>query len=457
MVNGIGKNVYILGIGGISMSAIAEILVNYGHKVSGYDKTISEISNRLKCGGIVVDTLPSKEKIASADCVVYTSAIKPDNDGFIFARELNKPILTRAEALRLISENYNEVIAISGSHGKTTTTAITSTIFDLCEQNVTTHVGGVMVKYNSNVIIKGKGGVFITEACEYEKNFLKLFPTIGVILNLELDHTDVYGSWEDLVDSYIEFSNNIVDGGILIIDIDSVGADRVIKETKRNKRVLTYSATDKDADIKVSNIKKLIGAISFDVIYAGQFLGNFYLPCGGVHNAINASIAIILGVLCGCDKLKIEKAVGGYLGVKRRYEKVGRFNGADVIFDYAHHPTEIESVIKETREFGNYKKVYVVFQSHTYSRTKSFWGEFIKSLSLADQVIMYPIYPAREKPIAGVTAKRMAYEIRRHGTSCYYANNFDEIVSYLNYFIEDGDCVLVLGAGDIDNLRLKLF
>ena len=450
MVKGIGNNVLILGIGGISLSAIAEILIKNGHVVSGYDQTRSDITQKLEKKGVLIK-YNKVNSLKTFDTIIYSSAF--DDDYFLLrmGRELGLQVISRADALGVIAQDYMEVVAVSGSHGKTTTTSLISSILNHSNLDFSAHIGGELVEWDSNVKIGEEKKIFITEACEYKKSFHKLTPTIGVILNLDLDHIDIYGSEDEIVSAYTQFANNIVDGGTLIINIDDNRADGVIKNTIQNKSIITYSIKSNLADYYIDEIVQKFGVSSFNVWRQGELLGRINYNQSGEYNLYNAlcSIAVMTEMDVPFDVIGC--ALENFKGVKRRYQKVGEINGATVILDYAHHPVEIKKVISETKK-NTKGKVFVVFQSHTYSRTKYFWSEFVKSLSLADSIVLYPIYPAREKAIKGVSASRMAEDLRRIKKVCYYSNDFNKIVTYLGYFVSKTDKVLILGAGNIEKI-----
>lgn len=449
MISGIKKRVFILGIGGISLSAMAEIMLKNGHIVAGYDQTPSHITKRLEKKGIfVIYDEKRLQEINSFDTVIYSSAINENFVGLKLARSLGLQILSRAEALELVSLSFNKVIAVAGSHGKTTTTAIISTIFDLYGLNFTAHIGGEVVGYDSNLIYRGTE-MFVTEACEYKRNFLHLDPTVGVILNMDLDHTDVYSSQEEITEAFVDFSNKIKNDGVLIVNLDSVDAEKLLNLTNKNKKVITYSLKNVNADYFVNDWscgEKIVFSVRNPQNQIKQYVINGFFE----HNIYNAVASIIVAEVFGIKDCSL--GIERFKGVKRRFEFIGNINGADVILDYAHHPTEIKKVITSTKKHTN-GKVYVLFQPHTYSRTKSFWSEFVKSLAEADSVVLYPIYSAREKALVGVTSKRMAEDLRKLNKVCYYNESLEEIRTYLGYFVNSDDIVLVLGAGDIEKFR----
>lgn len=452
MINGIGKRVCMLGVGGISMSGIAQILARNGHIVFGFDKTPTEVFDALKTHGIKCYKDGTMHCGEDFDTLIYTVAINENDERINFAKNHSKNVLTRAEALKLIMNEYSTLIAISGSHGKTTTTAIAATLLNSLD-NFTAHIGGVLNSCNTSLILKGEKGCFLTEVCEYNRSFHQVFPDIGVILNTDLDHVDTYASKDEIIEAYIKFSNNIKPDGTLVINIDDESAFHIIRKTKKDKNIITVSLKNPLANYYLDDVKCDKNGTAFTVFKNSKKFYEFRFYRAGEHNLYNALFSIILADIVNIEKSEIKRELESFNGVKRRFQDIGKLNGARVIIDYAHHPHEIEKIIEEAHYISN-GKVYVCFQPHTYTRTKYFWTDFIKALLGAHNVIMYPIYAARENPIRGVTSKRMAEDIRHAGGVCYYATSFDEIKTYLKYFVSEDDIVLILGAGDIGNMRL---
>jgi len=456
MVKNIKKSVYLIGIGGISMSAIARHLQASGHRVSGSDATRSSILQELEKEGIKICYGHKKTNVTNDyDMVIYSSAIGENNPEFTKAKELKIPLLTRAEALSFISSEYKDVVCVAGSHGKTTTTAMCAHIFYKLNLDFCAHVGGETVNYGTNYVC-GKTDerkLLLLEACEYKNNFLSLKPSVAAILNVAHDHVDCFKSEQDVVDSFIKFSNNVKENGTLVLNKDDKFFDDILRNTNKNKKILSVSLKNCSADCYFKTIVKVNGGYNAEVIIKGKSY-SFFAGIKGEHNLYNLifSLAIVFSLGKKITSNIIEQIINSFCGVKRRFESVGQINGAKVIFDYAHHPDEIAKVIKLAQEDLN-GKLFVVFQPHTYTRTKAFWSGFIRSLRMADKLILYPIYSAREKQIVGVTSARLAKELRGLGASAYYAENLDCVYNYLGYFVKAEDCVMVLGAGDIDNLR----
>lgn len=450
MINGIGNRVFIMGIGGISLSAIAVILKKNGHIVCGYDQTESETTKNLQQLGITI----AFKKVFSEeyDTVIYSSAFSDEDALLTEFRNKNIQVICRAQALEIISKDYSSVVAVAGSHGKTTTTSIISSSLKKAGTDFTAHIGGVLKEWDSNVIIGEKRELLVTEACEYKRSFHHLNPSIGVILNLDLDHIDIYQGEDEIVDAYIQFAENIRLKGCLILNIDDKNAIKIIDKLAKKIKIITYSIKSNLADYYIELVEENNGRVKLSVNTKTGLKEKFEISFSGEHYLYNFLASFIVLNELGIEINKIKQGFLDFKGVKRRNEVIGNINGSEVVLDYAHHPVELDRVIKSTKARTT-GKVFVVFQSHTYSRTKFFWKEFIASLSNADSVVLYPIYPAREKAIKGITAKRMAEDLRRIKTPCYYSESLDKIITYLSYFVSKEDKVLILGAGDIDKIR----
>ena len=441
-----GKNIYIIGIGGISLSALAILLVNFGSRVQGSDENNSEIITKLKNMGINVFLSHSAENIKQdVDFVVYSAAISEDNVELKRARELNKPCFTRAEVLGEIAANYENVIAVSGSHGKTTTTGMIANCFILAKKQPTVHVGGVLKDQNTNIIVGGKK-YFITEACEYKNSFLALHNnTVACVLNVQADHMDFFKTIDNLQNSFKTFLNQTGKNGINIINID----DEFLQKTKLSHKCITYGIKTPQANIVACNIvENKLSKFEFDIKYFGSTLTRVSLPISGFHEIYNALACFAACFYMGISPFIIKKGIEKFKGVKRRNEEIGRINGALVIHDYAHHPTEIQANIDAAKRFTN-GNVYVIFQPHTFSRTKLLWDDFVKSLSSCFMSILYPIYPAREEPISGVTSAKLSESICNFGKFSLHFDTFEKIVEYLKSKVNKNDTILILGAGNI--------
>lgn len=439
------KHIHIIGIGGISMSAIA-LLLSSNNIISGSDATKSKITEKLENLNIKVSYKHSPQNVIGADVVIVSAAIAFDNVELVEAKKMKLKIYNRAEVLGIISKQYKNVIAISGSHGKTTTTGMIATCFLNAGLEPTIHIGGIMKQINSNVLV-GKSNYFITEACEYVDSFLQLSPNSTVALNIEPDHLDYFKTFDNLKKSFKQYLKNTKPLGFNIVNAD----DTNIIECNSKRRTLTYGIKNKSAIIIAKNLRKgKFSRYSFDVYYKDKKLFRVKLPVSGKHEIYNA-----LACICVCMQYKIDiriikNSLERFQGIKRRFEEVGCINGAVVIHDYAHHPTEIEANINAVKN-EKVGRVIVVFQPHTYSRTKALFDDFVRVLCLSDIVYLYKIYPAREAPIEGITTDIVSDKIRGNGVSSQSFDNFEELKIKLENEVKKGDTILILGAGDIEN------
>lgn len=408
-----------LGIGGISMSALALLLKQDGQKVVGYDSTPSELTKRLEGQGIRIYYNEILTPLNHADIIVVSSAIKEDDKVLLYAKSLHKKIMTRGELLGQISKDYKNVIAISGAHGKTTTTALISSIFIAAGLNPTVHIGGLLCEQNSNVIA-GTKDFFITEACEYKDNFLYLNPTLSVVLNVEAEHLDYFKTFENVQKSFLQF----------------------IKQSKNTIAPPPYSKEESYFSFK--NYKEDISGLKFDCYYNDSFFIKIKCNLHGLHNVKNILTAIEVANFFGVRKKDIQKGIAYFKGVKRRFEKHRFYNGSTLIFDYAHHPTEIERVLATVKSICK-GRLYVIFQPHTYSRTKLFFSDFVNCFKRADEVMIFKTYPAREPYDENGDAKRL-YEVLSSFTRVSYSEDYNILTSFGD--LKENDVVLVLGAGD---------
>ena len=440
------KNVHIIGIGGISLSALALILKAQGKFVSGSDKVFSKITQKLQQEGITVSNKIEYELIEKADLVVYSSAIPKDDEQLILATKLNKRVVSRAELLSEIAKNYY-TISVAGSHGKTTATSMIGEIFLYANKSPTIHVGGIMKKLNSNVMI-GEGKYFITEACEYKDSFLELFSDVSVVLNEDPDHLDYFKTKENYYKSFEKYAKNTKKTGVLVVNNDDLFARKL-----KTNNIFTYAIKNK-ADLQAKNIHRQNGYLQFDLFYMGLDFGNFKIKCLGEHNIYNALSAIAVGIICGISLQEIKEALSLYKGVERRLEIIKDDYKSVIIHDYAHHPDEIVATIKAIKQSFD-KKLICIFQPHTFSRTRDLYYEFCHSFIEADEVWLLPIYPAREKPIAKITSKFLAKGISRFNENVRYFSNFDKCFRFIKKIEKEESVFLILGAGDIVDLAYK--
>ena len=442
-------HIHFIGIGGISMSGLAEILMGEGFTVSGSDAKESPLTKSLEAKGAKIFYGQRASNIMdSTEAVVYTAAIHSDNPEFAKAKEKNLPMLTRAQLLGQIMRNYETPIAISGTHGKTTTTSMVSHILLEGKCDPTISVGGILPAIGGNIRV-GESETFVTEACEYTNSFLSFFPKISIILNIDADHLDFFKDLDDIRNSFRRFSELLPSDGILIINADIPNYQEITKNLPCH--VVTYGL-EQEADYQAKDITfDKYGHASFTVYKNGRKTGSYYLKVPGMHNVSNALASIALGHLLGLTEEVIIKGLGSFTGTDRRFQYKGEVAGVTVIDDYAHHPTEIEATLHAA---GNYphQKIWCVFQPHTYTRTKALLPEFAKALTLADHVVLADIYAARETDTLGISSEDLQKRIQELGTPCEYFPTFDEIENFLLENCSRGDLLITMGAGDVVNI-----
>jgi len=447
------KIIHFIGIGGISMSGIAEILHAKGAIITGSDMQESKTVNLLKEKGINIAIGEDPTLIDNADIVVYTAAISKDNKELVRARELNKELYERAEFLGLITKEYENVICISGTHGKSTTTGMISTCFLIDDKNPTIQIGAFLPKIKSNYYI-GDNKYFIMEACEYVDSFLKFFPTSAIILNIDDDHLDYFGSLENVKKSFSKYAHLLPNNGNLILNADDENTMSIDKPTNAN--IITYGIDNK-AILEAKNINyDELGHPEFDIYYNNELYVHIKLNVLGKHNIYNALATTAICIIYNINKESIVSGLNEYRGVERRFEFIGTYKENIQIYDdYAHHPTEIKSTLNSTKSI-KCNQNWVIFQSHTYSRTVEHLEEFADVLKNFDNIIVAPIYPAREKNIWNVKETDLVDLIKPFNKNVCYIDSFDKIVEYLKDNVKDNDLVITVGAGPVNEVGLKL-
>jgi UDP-N-acetylmuramate--alanine ligase len=438
------KKIHFIGIGGISMSGLAEILLENNYKVSGSDMKASSITDKLVKQGACFYLGHDEKNISDADLVVYTAAVSESNPELLKARASKLPVMDRAEFLGEIMKGHKYNIAISGTHGKTTTTSMVSHIFLHANLDPTILVGGELDIIDGNVKA-GKSEYFITEACEYKASFLKFFPYVGVILNVDADHLDFYRDINHIQETFMEFTKLIPKDGYLVAYAEDEKLKPIIEAFTSN--LLTYGINSGDITAKniVYNDR---GCASFDVFKDDEKLFSASLNVPGKHNILNALASICTALSLHVPYEHIIEGLAGYFGTHRRFELKGVRDGVTVIDDYAHHPTEIKAVLEASKNYPH-KRILCVFQPHTYSRTLTLFNDFVNCFTNADEVILADIYAAREQFTNIVSSDMLGDRIRELGQSCRNLHSFEEIVNYLKAFAEDGDLILTVGAGDV--------
>ncbi|MBR7076183.1 MAG: UDP-N-acetylmuramate--L-alanine ligase [Lachnospiraceae bacterium] len=440
------KHIHFIGIGGISMSALANVSLTKGLTVSGSDSKESELVQELRAEGASIQIGQRAENITDdIDLVVYTAAISDTNPELAQARAKGIETMVRADYLGLLMKEYETVICVSGTHGKTTTTSLLSQILLDEDTDPTIMVGGMLPSIGGNARI-GHSGKLITEACEYTNSFLSFFPTMEVILNVQADHLDFFKDLDDIRHSFREYTRLLPDTGTLIIngEID----DLSYFTEGLGCKIYTFGL-EEDCDFTAKNITcDSFACDSFDVWHNEMLLGHVSLKIPGRHNVYNALAAVASAFALG---LSIEHAcvsISSFRGVDRRFEIKGKFDDVTVIDDYAHHPDEIRATLTAAKDFPH-EKLWVIFQPHTYSRTKAFLDEFADALSLADAVVLTDIYAAREINTFGVSSKDIQERIQAKGKDCYYFDTFGESEKFLKENCKHGDVLITMGAGDV--------
>ena len=440
------KKIHMVGIGGIGMSGIAEILLDLGFEVSGSDQQLSETTKRLEQLGARVYKGHSASNLDEADVVVYSSAVHPDNPEIVSAAERKIPIIRRAEMLaELMRTKYG--IAIAGTHGKTTTTSMTSLVLMEGGLDPTVIVGGKLSSFGGTNARLGHGEFIVVEADEFDRSFLRLTPTIAAITTLEREHLDIYTDLEDIKRAFVEFANKVPFYGFVILCLDEPSIQEIIPEIR--KKIITYGL-NAQSDLRASGISFDAKRTSYRLSYKGKDMGIINLNVPGLHNIKNSMAAIGIGLELGIDFEKVKKAIESFSGVYRRLEIKGEVDGIMVIDDYAHHPTEVQASLSALKSGWQDRRVIAVFQPHLYSRTKDFHEEFGRSFFNADILIVTEIYPAREEPIQGVSGELIINDARSFGhREAYFVPEKTSIPEFLSKIVKSGDIVITMGAGDI--------
>ncbi len=440
-------HIHFIGIGGISMSGLAEILLEEGFTVTGSDARESELTKHLSAKGANISYPQSAANItADIDVVVYTAAIKEDNLEFIQVKESGIPMLTRAELLGQIMDNYRNSVAVAGTHGKTTTTSMVSQILLSANADPTISVGGILKAINGNIRV-GKSDVFVTEACEYTNSFLNFRPKYSIILNIEAEHLDFFKDIDDIRNSFRRFASNTAADGTIILNGEIDRYEEIVKDLPSS--VITYGP-DESCDYYPADITfNEKGCASYTLMHHRKALIQISLQVPGLHNVSNSLAAAALALELKVSLEDIARGLSLFGGANRRFQFKGTLPcGATVIDDYAHHPTEITASLKAAQNYPH-QRIICVFQPHTYSRTRAFLKDFAKALSLADIVVLADIYAAREKDTLGVSSKDIASKLKELGTEVWYFPAFSEIEKFLQKKCLNGDLLITMGAGDV--------
>lgn len=439
-------HVHFIGIGGISMSGLAEILLDRGFTVSGSDAHESELTQHLCSLGAQIAYPQKAENISTGiDLVVYTAAIHPDNQEYQAAVQAGIPMLSRADLLGEIMRNYREAINVSGTHGKTTTTSMVTEILLEAQMDPTVTVGGILKDIGGNIHV-GKSDLFVTEACEYTNSFLSFYPTIEIILNVEADHMDFFHDIEEIRASFRKFAEKLPENGLLVINSDIPHYRFFLEGLKC--RCLTFGH-DRTADYTANYIRyDRFARPTYTLFERGKEICEVKLGVTGEHNVYNSLSAIAVCRHLGVDMDSILRGLERFSGTDRRFQKKGEVNGVTIIDDYAHHPQEIAATIEAARKYPH-RKLWVVFQPHTYSRTAAFMDDFAGALAAADEIVLADIYAAREQNTIGITSEDLKQHMLEQNTNVYYIPDFKEIEAFVLANTQPGDLLITMGAGDI--------
>jgi len=444
------RRIHFVGIGGIGMSGIAEVMLDMGYQVSGSDLRLSGVTQRLASLGAMVVEGHSKGNVGEVDVVVISSAVKEDNPEVLAARERKIPIIRRAEMLaELMRMKYG--IAISGTHGKTTTTSMIGLVLSRAGFDPTIIVGGIVKSIGSNAQV-GQGEYLVAEADEFDRSFLKLTPTIAVVTTIEAEHLDCYKDLEEIKKAFAEFANKVPFYGSVALCLDEKGVQAILPRIE--KRYITYGLSSA-ADVQAREMAFKGLATEYEAYAKGERLGRVTLKVPGVHHVKNSLAAIVVGMELGVPFKDLAESLSGFSGVYRRFEIKGEKNGVTVVDDYGHHPTEIEATLRAAKEgFG--RRVVAVFQPHLFSRTRDFHREFGSAFYQADVLVVTDVYPAREQPIPGVTGEMVAKAAKEFGhRDVHYLEDKNAVAEFLEGIVKSGDMLITLGAGDVYKIGEK--
>ena len=443
------KNIHMIGIGGVSMSGIAAILKNWGFNVTGSDWVHSETTDKLNQMGITVKIGHSLDDVKKADIVVYSAAIKKDDPEMLEAHKNNIPTIERADFLGELTRCFKDTICISGTHGKTTTTSMISLCFLEALTDPSIQVGAYLKQIDGNYKV-GNSEHFIIEACEYVESFLKFSPKAEVILNIDNDHLDYFKTFDNIKKSFIKYVKLLPKDGLLIVNGDDNNCLDLLDYT--NAKKITYGISNKDSDFYADNIVfDDDGFASFDVYKNKKLYTRISLSIPGIHNVLNALACISLCDSYNIDKNFIQTALKKFTGAHRRFEFKGKVNKARVFDDYGHHPTEITATANSLKN-KKYNESWVVFQPHTYSRTKNLLNDFANSLLNFDHIILLDIYAARENNTYNISSQDLANKIESFGKKAMYIPDFKECINYLKNNVKENDIILTLGAGTVTQI-----
>ena len=443
-----GRKGHLIGIGGVSTSPLAEVLVGMGLNIKGSDMSESEKTRHLRSMGVEVSIGHAAENLgADTDFVVRTAAVHDENPEIVAAHERGIPVFERTQAWGAIMRDYKNALCIAGTHGKTTTTSMSTHILMAAQRDPTVMIGGTLPMLQAGHRV-GKGDTIVLESCEYYNSFHSFFPTIAVILNIEADHLDFFKDLEDVKASFRKFASLVPETGHIVANADDANTMEALAPLGRE--IVTFGLHS-NADVYAENIVQKGAQSDFDVMYKGSLFTHVSLRVPGLHNVKNALAASAAAICLGIDPTAVTYGLSGFTGAGRRFEFKGKYNGADVYDDYAHHPGELKALMDAVEPLG-YKRVIVVFQPHTYSRTKALFEDFAEQLRRPDLTYLAEIYAAREKNTLGISSADLAKVI----PNSMYFPSFEEIEKSLKFTASPGDIILTVGAGDVYRLGEQL-
>ncbi len=443
-----GRKGHLIGVGGVSMSSLAEVLQDMGIIITGSDMNENQNVRGVRAHGIEVFIGHRAENVGDdVEFVVRTAAVHDDNPEIIAARERGIPVFERTQAWGAISKGYNNALCISGTHGKTTTTSMCTHILMAADKDPTVMIGGTLPLLNAGHRV-GRGNTIVMEACEYYNSFLSFHPTVAVILNIEEDHLDFFKDLADIKNSFREFALRTPEDGCVVVNADDANSMDAVKDIDR--KVITFGLTP-EADVYAENVRYVGANSEFDIMYKGRLFTDVTLHVPGVHNVKNALAATAACICLGVRPLAVKYGLAGFNGAGRRFEFKGKFNGAEIYDDYAHHPGELKALL-DTVETLNYQRTILAFQPHTYSRTAALFDDFVEQLKRPDVLMLVEIFAAREKNTIGISSADLADKIE----NSFYFPTFDELEAALRVSARPGDIILTVGAGDIYKVGERL-
>lgn len=442
-----GKRVHLVGIGGVSMCPLAEVLRGMGLTVQGSDSSESAAVKHLAALGIEISIGHSAENLGGCDFVVRTAAVHDDNPEISGAVTRGIPVYERAQAWGAIMQHYPNALCVSGTHGKTTTTSMCTHIFLAAQKDPTVMIGGTLPLLHAGYRV-GQGDTIILESCEYCNSFLSFYPTVAVVLNVEADHLDFFKDLADVEHSFRKFAELVPPAGHIIVNADDAGAMEALHELKRP--VFTFGL-EHQADCTAANLSENDGAPSFDVMVHGKLYAHVSLGVYGRHNILNALAAAAAAYVLELPGEAVAEGLASFTGAGRRFEHKGNFHGAEVYDDYAHHPGELHALLTTAKTLG-YQRLIVAFQPHTYTRTQTLFQDFIRELQLPDVTILAEIFAAREQNTLGISSA----DLCRNIPGSIYCSTLDKVTEQLRQIAQPGDLILTVGAGDIYRAGEKL-